>query len=609
LACAQSGALRLHLIIICRFDSLGRDGRLCRNRRGFFNHGDRRDPPIARGLATRVYIVDETIRVRLNGRTANRSVFSAKISNPPPKKTAMISTIKIYPPIGVARLGNSPDGYFIGPEQPIPPLNPTGGYRDENGLIKRQAARFRLFGFDENGQPTGEVTLEEADDITWSVHVANTKAAADRFFGKFEANPGLRNAAVVENRDQLKLDPGVVSVSGKNPSFADLTASRAAGLVKEFTIDQQFLGQAIQLTLGSTTTDDEGRLLVLGGHGESKSPTGASLEEAGSNFANHDGWYDDVSDGVVSATVRLKDGSTPAVASAWVIVAPPKYAPGIHSVVTLYDTLFQAAVDRNLTPSPLNDPAFKPSIATDILPIVTRAANVRWVYSDGNAQFDPASFHHSFNNLPPAAKAAVFRKLAVPSDTPGASGTGGGDMPKMWSDEYQAGSNASLTRIQYKMLEMWKDGATVPGSEPSPGDPITPDGLTRAALEPCVGAAFYPGIEASWKLRDTFSFIEPFRLDATKMSPGDVSSQMSLPWQSDFLDCGVEPDSDGDELVWWPAQRPDNILKAGSDTYIPWARVSDGDPTEMSVEQMITGWSQLGFIVAADDRFEETLRA
>jgi len=261
----------------------------------------------------------------------------------------MIRTVKIFPPIGIARLGKSPDGYFIGPERPVPPTVPDGGFRDGAGLIKRQAARFRLFGFDEKGKLMGEVTFDQAAAITWTVRIANTKAAADRFFGRAEPNPGPRNAAI-QNRDQLKLAPDAVSVSGKNANFTDLGQSRTAGMAKEFMINQEFLGRVIQLGLGTATTDDQGRLLVLGGHGESKSPTGNPLNAPGSNFANHDGWYDDVSDGVVSATVTLKDGSNPTVTSAWVVVAPPKYAPGIHSIVTLYDTLLQVAVDRNLMP-------------------------------------------------------------------------------------------------------------------------------------------------------------------------------------------------------------------------------------------------------------------
>ncbi len=216
--------------------------------------------------------------------------------------------------------------------------------------------------------------------------------------------------------------------------------------------------------------------------------------------------------------MRLSDGTTPPVASAWVIVGPRSMRPE-SAVVTLYDTLLQAAVDSNLMPSPLANAGFQPSIAGDIMPILERAANVRWVYSNGGATFNPAtSFHHTFNNLPPAAKAVVFNKLAVASNTPGAPATAGGEMPKMWSDQYPNGANATLTRIQCQMIEMWKNGATVPGSEPSPGDPITPEGLTRAALDPCVGAAFYPGIEASWKIRDIFPFSEPFRFDAAHES-------------------------------------------------------------------------------------------
>jgi len=261
-------------------------------------------------------------------------------------------------------------------------------------------------------------------------------------------------------------------------------------------------------------------------------------------------------------------------------------------------------------PSPFADLAFKPSIAADILPILTRAANMRWVYSGGKAQFNPGtSFHHTFKNLPPPAKAAVFSRLSTPSNTPGAPGSGVGNMPKMWSDQYPNGPNGTLTRIQYKMLEMWKNGAIVPGATPSPSDPITPEGLTRAALEPCVGAAFYPGIEASWKIRDVFPFIEAFRLDATQMNPGDVTSQMSLPWQSDFLDCSVEQSNSDEDLVWWPAQRPIDVLKPGSNTYIPWARVTDGSTTEMTVDEIITGWNDLAFVVAANGRFEETPRS
>jgi hypothetical protein len=220
------------------------------------------------------------------------------------------------------------------------------------------------------------------------------------------------------------------------------------------------------------------------------------------------------------------------------------------------------------------------------------------VYNNGAPQFSSAGFHHTFNQMPPASRLVVFNKLAVPSATPGNPGTGGGDMPKMWSDLYPDGPNGTLTQTQYKMLEMWKNGKFVPGTPADPHAPITPEGLTRAALNPCVGAAFYPGIEASWKIRDVFPFVEAFRLDASQLHPGDVSSQMSLPWQSDFLDCSAETANATTELVWWPAQRPVAVLKAGGDAYFPWAGT-------MSVDQMVTDWSQLSFVLQQPNgRFE-----
>ena len=182
-------------------------------------------------------------------------------------------------------------------------------------------------------------------------------------------------------------------------------------------------------------------------------------------------------------------------------------------------------------------------------------------------------------------------------------------MPKMWSDLYPAGPNGTLTRIQYKMMEMWKNG-NVDSTPIAPDPSFTPDGLTRAALDTCVGAAFFPGIEVSWKIRDVFPYAEPFRLDAKEISPGDVSAQMSLPWQSDFLDCAVESGNSGMNLTWWPAQRPIAVLKAGGNSYVPWARMAD-DPAsaQMSTEDMITEWHKLGFVTQqASGRFEEETR-
>ena len=81
---------------------------------------------------------------------------------------------------------------------------------------------------------------------------------------------------------------------------------------------------------------------------------------------------------------------------------------------------------------------------------------------------------------------------------------------------------------------------------------------------------------------------------------------MSLPWQSDFLDCAVENSEDGEDLVWWPAQRPIDVLRAGSNTYVPWARTTANGTQPMSMEQMIAGWGDLGFVLEANGRFEDS---
>src|SRR3954469_11090376 len=89
---------------------------------------------------------------------------------------ASIERVAIHPAIGLARVGNSPQEWFLGPEVPGPHPIPEGGFKDGAGRIKRQAARFRLFGLDGDGRVVAEITAADAD-IEWRVHLANTKSA------------------------------------------------------------------------------------------------------------------------------------------------------------------------------------------------------------------------------------------------------------------------------------------------------------------------------------------------------------------------------------------------------------------------------------------------
>jgi hypothetical protein len=195
---------------------------------------------------------------------------------------ASIETVKIHPAIGVARLGNSPTEFFVGPEKPGVCRRPAGGYKDAQGRVKRQAARFRLFGYDKDGELVREVTAKDAD-ITWTVRLANQKPAWKQFDG-LNPNAPLRNPSVAD-RNSLIIDPGPRSLTGPNRAVPFDTGT--------------FLGVAVPL--GEVRTDRHGRLLVLGGFGQSASPTSAPL----TTFANNDGWYDDVSDGPVTAKTPL----------------------------------------------------------------------------------------------------------------------------------------------------------------------------------------------------------------------------------------------------------------------------------------------------------------
>ena len=225
-----------------------------------------------------------------------------------------ITSCKIYPGIGLARMGNSPNEFFIGPEAPGHAVKPERGFKDAQGRIKRQAARFRIYAYDSAGKVVQELTAEDAD-ITWTVHLANKKASWHEFYGRFYAQrhpddplPPLRNLQTLD-RDQLIIDPGERSITGRNKQ------GQLCDTGKFFETN---------VPLGELRTDQAGRLLVLGGYGHS----GTTKEDNPiHHYANNDYWFDDASDGPVTATVKLK-GSTQSlpVTPAWVLVTPPSFA-------------------------------------------------------------------------------------------------------------------------------------------------------------------------------------------------------------------------------------------------------------------------------------------
>lgn len=199
----------------------------------------------------------------------------------------------IYPGIGVARLGNSADEFFIGPEVAEPLPAEPGFYRDAAGALKRQAARFRVYGLNAEGRVVRELTEKDAS-IEWSVHLANKKSAWYQFQLALDipeapsATPSLLRNVAVADRSQLVIDPGPRQIKGKDKHG------------KKYVFDTgKFMGKAVYL--GELRTDDAGRLIVLGGRGKSASYDGS----VAITFANNEGWHDDISDGPVEAKVKF----------------------------------------------------------------------------------------------------------------------------------------------------------------------------------------------------------------------------------------------------------------------------------------------------------------
>jgi hypothetical protein len=353
----------------------------------------------------------------------------------------------------------------------------------------------------------------------------------------------------------------------------------------------QFLG--VPVPLGEIQTDSAGRLLVLGGFGNSNSPINAPL----TTFANNDGWHDDISDGPVTATVKL-GAKTYQAAGAWVICPPTRFAPPITHSISLFDTLLQAMVDRYGYQVPAT-----PSFTNDVYPILQGQFLTQWVSSKL-----PNSLYSQLQAVipPPATYAqrdAIFQQFRPPS-TPPTEATSH-MLPAVWSDFFGDLTNHGwvdhpLTATQYNVLQAWRDGNFINDwvGPPSPGTQVTPDGMTRAALQNCSGGPFFPGIETSFLTRDQYPFVEPFRLDGTKLSAGDLTKQNAVPWQTDFNDCQFQS-----PLSWWPAARPDNVFTATSNNYLRW------DRGVQSGADMVQFWSGLGFLVQSGNSVIEIDRA
>ena len=570
----------------------------------------------------------------------------------------MAKTIyRIYPGIGIARIGNS-DKFYIGPESPTMPLEhvPTVDGKKQfkaDGKILKQAARFRIYEIeiDNNGveRANREITVSDSVKIEWHVTLCNRKAASVEVPRKTNR---LRNKGYDRHRLILKSQ---VSISSE-----DKAEKKATDEISFLNTSKEKTEGKATVLLGKLKTDKKGRLLVLGGDGVAASP----LQEPKplDDSYNNNGWYDDCCDGPVKARM-FEDGQERTVESAWVVVAPPNYAPEINSSVTWYD---QAKNAEYLKLKKLDDQISKqkvegmqtPYFTQDIFPILDSVMRLRWVSPSAyyghlgkKANYSDPGLLTSLSELidpPPQGKTTltpdeakredkrkdnrkkrehVFAWLVEPntkadkaSDCMPSDRDNTKRMPMFYSGlnphdkNVEDGSaltefvHTSLTDLQYKQISEWSKGIFIadwisaPKAKPFKEMPLEeqPHALDRAALETCNGAPFYPGIEACYRIARPDTYSAPFRINPNHRE-GYLTELMAVPWHADFATCG---------RLWWPANRPVHVrIKNDDGAYSlkPFARDFE-TRVPKKFKSMVQNWCQLGFVVKDGDGYTEQER-
>jgi hypothetical protein len=494
-------------------------------------------------------------------------------------------------------------------------------------------------------------------DIAWTVHVANKKANAyvlenpelgdrDLLIHGYERGrrPPLRNLTgnPVDPNDITRLrrfviDPGPRSILGTSDEVVRLDKDEPASYYDEsdggireildyprsFPTEKMYHPWGPIDTLGELRTDADGRLIVTGGYGRASSAlraSGITEAEGPTNSVglarppeepfpldqavDNDGWFDDVSDGPVEATVFLDDGSKVKAHGAWVVTADPAYAPQTLNVVSLWDDIYDTWVRQlNLCPEICEDgrfePGYRPSFPDQIQPFFIATSLQRW---NTNLPSYAIAAHEAVGRISAADPAGetIMAELTYVRD-PNADAQaykGAPLMPLSLGD--QGRSFLSPTITQYYLLSQWNEGKFEKGPQPlGPGER-----LDRDVLMNCLGGRFSPGIDMTFIVRQPELYVEdwrelgcgPFRIRRSKLEyraaacdrpflgegynpfdqrglePGDASKFMSVPWHTDYNSCGTHntapnpPTSSQpaqSTLYWsWPAQRPVAVYTA-----------------------------------------------
>ena len=330
------------------------------------------------------------------------------------------TVFRVHPSVNFSRFGTSED-YILSPETsaglPQEGSDVTGGLplkkdapnqpvtsedlRDDDGNLKKQAARFRIYAYDTDGPttyPGGDgievvvgTTLPDGrkvKDLLWSSHLANKKAAvynvvnnkgiaAYGVVGVENPNgpvPQMRNPEVHGEIDSdsrlssLMIDAGPRSISANKQESVQFSRCTTASCVTtqgqieklpdypirfpEDSNDELYEPNGALDTLGEILTDNEGRLLVLASSGNAVGQYdeyGVPIQMTGD--LNNVGWFDSAADGPVNVTLVFEDNTTEEAFGAWVVCGDPAYAPQIRNVVSVWDDVYDMFVqDLELQP-------------------------------------------------------------------------------------------------------------------------------------------------------------------------------------------------------------------------------------------------------------------
>lgn len=585
---------------------------------------------------------------------------------------------------------------------------PEGGtYRDSGARLKRQAQRYRVYAYDANDQVVAELTSDSGlvQSVRWRVHVRNMKAANYAFQGAYLFDPDeLRNPSIQSGkkpieRDKLIIDPGVHTIASgqvgavimKGDIFTGIEKSMLPGALRFEGFTPKDTSKEVEVTykaakgieLGQLRLDAKDRLLFVPAPGKGECVTTPKVAlsnpsatvnppngpEEGKNpltnqfaYFNVPGWWDDTCGGEIDVTVTLKDGTILSTrdnvksatddgtrnprAGAWIVTAPPKFAPHMYHVVSILDRVYEAF------PEAYPYAKEKTNFYRDVYPVFANAVNYGWVSAEASGVTGAKGAAHGPKQAGNLLSPQYMAAFTDPSETGKpvrqmiyglmrhAPGKGGKlvdslmpapplrptswkneefnreeeafKMPKLWGTGGKPAQNKqlgkhlpdqflSLTGVQLNHLKEWADGNFEVGVLQQPVAleklPLSkqPHALDSSALQPTIGGGFHPGIEFPYLIIYREKFAEAFRVN-NDIEPGAIAAYMSSPWQGDFWSC---------DIAWWPTQRPDVVFEYDKTkqtrTYREWFRGYDahGEPLSATdgYEQMAYAWSKLGMVL------------